>query len=112
MTGRKKGGFGLGGALWAAGSVAAVGMAALAAMSGKALMTSMLALMLAGAGALRGGGGGSSGGGHGGCGKETQYIQAVHGRNIEYLDRVAVEEGSQHKFRPSPQYYQDPSQQK
>lgn len=43
--------------------MAAVGMAALAAVAGKAMMTSMLALMLAAAGAMRGGGGGGGGGG-------------------------------------------------
>ncbi|KAG8328171.1 hypothetical protein J6590_000828 [Homalodisca vitripennis] len=58
QTGRKKGG----GAMWAAGTMAAVGMAALAAVSGKAMMTSMLALMMAAAGALRGSGGGGDSG--------------------------------------------------
>lgn len=59
--GRKKGG---GALLWSAGALAAVGMAALAAVAGKALMASLMALMLAGMTVLRGGGGGGGGGGH------------------------------------------------
>lgn len=57
-------------ALWSAGTLAAIGFAALAAMSGKALMTAMLALVLAAICALRGHGGG---GGGGGGGKTSHY---------------------------------------
>ncbi|KAK9502077.1 hypothetical protein O3M35_012680 [Rhynocoris fuscipes] len=95
-TGRRKG---YGGALWAAGSVAAVGLSVLAAISGKALMTSLLALMLAGTGAMRGGGamGGGGGGGNGGCKSAAVYD---HGRTIE-LDRLATAESNVYKeIRP------------
>lgn len=57
-------------------------MAALAAMAGKAMMTSMLALMLAAAGALRNGASSGNGGGGGGEKCSPQYITA-HGRNLE-----------------------------
>lgn len=55
-------------ALWSAGTLAAIGFASLAAMSGKALMTAMLALALAAICALRG-----QGGGGGGNGKTSHY---------------------------------------
>lgn len=58
-------------ALWSAGTLAAIAFAALAAMSGKALMTAMLALVLAAVCALKGHGGG--GGGGGGYGKTSHY---------------------------------------
>ncbi|XP_024214125.1 uncharacterized protein [Halyomorpha halys] len=74
-TGRRKG-YG-GAALWATGSMAAVGMAALAALSGKAMMTSMLALMMAGVSALKNGKSDSSG-----C-HTAHVIDAIHGRAIE-----------------------------
>lgn len=83
-TGRKKG-YGFGGALWAAGTLAAVGLAALAAISGKAMMASMLALMMAGTSVMRNGNG--NGNGNGGC-KSTHYIDA-HARAME-LERLAV----------------------
>lgn len=62
-------------ALWSAGALAAVGFASLAAMSGKALMTAMLALALAAMCALKGHGGGGGGGGglSGGYGKTSHY---------------------------------------
>lgn len=50
-------------ALWSAGTLAAIGFASLAAMSGKALMTAMLALALAAMCAFKGHGGGGGGGG-------------------------------------------------
>lgn len=50
--------------MWMCGTVAAIGMAGLAAVSGKALMTALLALVLAAAGAMKGGGGGHKCGGH------------------------------------------------
>lgn len=69
LTGRgKKNGMQM--ALWSAGTLAAIGFASLAAMSGKALMTAMLALALAAMCALRGHGGG---GGGGGSGKTSHY---------------------------------------
>ncbi|XP_039299791.1 uncharacterized protein LOC120355461 [Nilaparvata lugens] len=80
QTGRKKG---YGGALWAAGTLAAVGVAGLAAMAGKALMTSMLALLLAAGGALRGSGGAAAGGGGGGGEKCAYHYMTAHGRNME-----------------------------
>lgn len=58
-------------ALWSAGTLAAIAFASLAAMSGKALMTAMLALVLAAVCALKGHGGG--GGGGGGYGKTSHY---------------------------------------
>lgn len=85
--GRKKG---YGGALLGAGTLAAVGLAALAAISGKAMMTSMLALMMAGVSALRStNGNGNSGGGGGGC-KSAHFIDA-HARAIEPARLEAVE---------------------
>lgn len=59
-------------AQWAAGTLAAVGFTSLAAMSGKALMTAMLALLLAAMCALKGHGGGGGGGG-GSHGKTSHY---------------------------------------
>lgn len=56
--------------MWSAGTLAAISFASLAAMSGKALMTAMLALALAAACALKGHGGG---GGGGGSGKTSHY---------------------------------------
>lgn len=70
--------------MWAAGTMAAVGMAALAAVSGKAMMTSMLALMLAAAGALRGQGGGNDGGGGGKC---ASYAYPAAKRSIAVQER-------------------------
>lgn len=80
-TGRRKG---YGGALWATGSLAAVGMAALAALSGKAMMTSMLALMMAGVSALKNGKGDSNG-----C-HTAHVIDAIHGRAIELGKSTAI----------------------
>lgn len=60
-------------ALWSAGTLAAIAFASLAAMSGKALMTAMLALVLAAVCALKGHGGGGGGGGGGGYGKTSHY---------------------------------------
>lgn len=79
FLGRKKG---YGGALWAAGTIAAIGMAALAAMAGKAMLTSMLALMLAAAGAMKGGLGSGNGNGD-----KCAYITA-HGRNMEMQELI------------------------
>ncbi|XP_025195156.1 uncharacterized protein LOC112594548 [Melanaphis sacchari] len=59
-------------AMWSAGTLAAIAFASLAAMSGKALMTAMLALVLAAVCALKGHGGGGGGGG-GGYGKTSHY---------------------------------------
>lgn len=59
-------------ALWSAGTLAAIGFASLAAMSGKALLTAMLALALAAMCALKGHGHGGGGGG-GGYGKTSHY---------------------------------------
>nr|XP_018909761.1 PREDICTED: uncharacterized protein LOC109038943 [Bemisia tabaci] len=47
-------------AMWSAGTLAAVGFSALAAMSGKALMTSMIALLLAAMSAFKHHGGGKT----------------------------------------------------
>ncbi|BES96516.1 Protein of unknown function (DUF1676) [Nesidiocoris tenuis] len=61
-TGRRKGGYRgplLAAGLMAGGTTLAMGMAALAALAGKALMASLLALMLAAISALKGSGGGS-----------------------------------------------------
>lgn len=71
VTGRGKKN-GMHAALWSAGTLAAIAFAALAAMSGKALMTAMLALVLAAVCALKGQGGGGGGGG-GGYGKTSHY---------------------------------------
>lgn len=68
-------------AMWMAGTVAAVSVSALAAISGKALMTSLLALMLTGAKMMHKGGGG---GGYG-C-KSAALIDA---RTME-IDRIAA----------------------
>ncbi|XP_050534135.1 uncharacterized protein LOC126901594 [Daktulosphaira vitifoliae] len=70
QTGRGKK-HGMHAALWSAGTLAAIGFAALAALSGKALMTAMLALVLAAISAMRGQGGGMGGGGWGG--KTSHY---------------------------------------
>lgn len=85
VVGRKKGGGGGAAAMMAAGSMAALGMAGLAALSGKALMTAMLAMALAAAGAFKG---------HGGGEKCTHYIDATHHKSrrmIEADDRMPVE---------------------
>ncbi|XP_075210477.1 uncharacterized protein LOC142317812 [Lycorma delicatula] len=76
QKGRKKG---YGGAMWAAGTIAAIGIASLAAMAGKAMMTSMLALMLAAAGALRGGWGSGIGSGD----KCAPHYITANGRNMD-----------------------------
>ncbi|XP_014242231.2 uncharacterized protein LOC106662562 [Cimex lectularius] len=78
-TGRRKGHNN--NAMWMAGTVAAVSVSALAAISGKALMTSLLALMLTGAKMMHKGGGG---GGYG-C-KSAALIDA---RTME-IDRIAA----------------------
>lgn len=58
-------------------------MAALAAMAGKAMMTSMLALMLAAAGALKGGAGSGS---H--ADKCAHHYITAHGRNMDIQDLI------------------------
>lgn len=64
-------------ALWSAGTLAAIGFMSLAAMSGKALMTALLALILAAACALRGQGGGGGGGASGASLGKTSHYEII-----------------------------------